>query len=192
MPISHRSVSILHSSPLLPLREECYMSKAHKSMFPTSFFAFAYSLDSSFFPLHGSLYYNLKSSYTIIYLHSCSLVSFRGCVESSFNSQVWFKQLWIRSNSQGHPSGHFCKLNSFCKRQITWSRGEDAECDDLPVTDLRTRISVFIFLSDVETLRRILWSSWFHSLLLETCHINLQRRYVGWRLKWVYKASIQY
>lgn len=63
--------SPLHSRPLLPLGEEEYISKAHKSRLPMSFSAFTCSFDSSFFPLHRSFYYNLKSSSAIIYLHSC-------------------------------------------------------------------------------------------------------------------------
>lgn len=180
--------SPLHSRPLLPLGEEEYISKAHKSRLPMSFSPFTCSFDSSFFPLHRSFYYNLKSSSAIIYLHSC-----RQCL-----LEVAFKAALI----------HRCSLNTYESdpnlRGIHWDLPESlvhsakgkqhGQKEEMPnmMIYLRTKLLVFIFSSHVETLRSILWTSWFHSLLLETCHINLQRRYVGWRLKYVFRVSIQY
>lgn len=50
----------------------------------------------------------------------------------------------------------FCKSILLHKRQVTWSRGEDAKLDDSTVSDPETKIPDFIFLSDVAALGRIL------------------------------------
>lgn len=56
----------------------------------------------------------------------------------------------------GTSIGTFLQAQFILQKGNCMVKRRDAECDDLPVTDLRTKISVFIFLSDVGSLRRIL------------------------------------